>query len=195
MDYKAAREAAGLSITQLCRLTGYSKAHTINIQNGQHPSEAYKKAFENAISNKHLISDRVLPSSVFVDGKPRRASVLRKRRELKSTTETIGSIADRAQFILKDLKDLAKLAAKAESDAAIIVDSTGESLDPLPTNFDPTRAPIEDQNDLANYLCGVMIELLTAYNYHTMSSDQFEGVFVQMCKHVREEIARLHTKR
>lgn len=177
MDFKAARVASGMSITQLAAATGYSKAHICNVQNGtSKPSAEYLKAFQIAVSNSKEAKVPV-----------RKESLTRRRRHIVNKAKQLDIHAQRIPNFVSLLKTMETLAKSIQENAEVF--DREESI-PVPIDFDPRSALPTETEDVAQYICTVMIELLIEYKHHLLSSDQFDATFTRYTSHIKQQIAK-----
>lgn len=186
IDFKGMRYAAGLSLNDVAKRTGYSRSHVANVEAGTTgASRAYEEVFQRAVSNDNnqLLANLDTVTTQQVINKTYRdleRLILKASHHTQSLTTAMEAARNSQKTydsILEIMQVIVKLGVHNQA----------------PGNFDIMEAGPEQQKNASNDIVSIWISALKKYNIHNQDQATRDQILESLIEIFKEEFDALPT--
>lgn len=181
-DYLGKRAEADLSISEVARLTGYSRSHISKVERGLvGPSNDYRVAFLSAVEGRATVKKpdfTVYPTQ--------------RAKKLASDSNAL------LQASLSHMDARIRSITKAQKSLTQLVDVIDKLTVGAPeynmAGFDPAVASDSDLDAVFDHMVDVIVEMMVTHRFHTLDEHRIGELMGNITKHAMNAVKRERNK-
>jgi transcriptional regulator with XRE-family HTH domain len=169
-EFRTIRHNEKLSLSDVARLTGYSKGHVANVESGKaDASLQYTETFLRAVGHSH--TGHVPTIKLMADLSTQAARSQQLQEEILDTTAKFKELSRTNGRMISQVLDIIR----------VVEISPGEE-------FNITEASPDEQLEISNYIISSTVELLKRYNFHKLETIDRKKIIANLIEAVAQEL-------